>query len=94
MATTTSSTTLRKAAVFCRYVVPDRGLSLLFSTGPFDTDPHTLRVVVLRDVRNDYNNLFYNPEEGCCVLQVRSAVIKGGCSEGHEEWLQQPLLQL
>lgn len=23
------------------------------------------------DLRTGYNNLFYNPEEGCCVLQVR-----------------------
>ncbi|XP_076472147.1 putative transmembrane protein 183BP isoform X2 [Babylonia areolata] len=26
----------------------------------------------LEDVRNGYNNIFYNPEDGCCVLQVTS----------------------
>ncbi|KAL8572794.1 hypothetical protein ACOMHN_024970 [Nucella lapillus] len=31
-----------------------------------------MRPAYLEDVRNGYNNLFYNPEEGCCVLQVTS----------------------
>lgn len=30
------------------------------------------RPAYLEDIRNGYNNLFYNPEEGCCVLQVTS----------------------
>ena len=38
----------------------------------------------LEDVRNGYNNLFYNPEEGCCVLQVTEDC--GECSG----WFSEP----
>lgn len=31
------------------------------------------RPAYLEDIRKGYNNLFYNPEEGCCVLQVTSS---------------------
>lgn len=33
---------------------------------------NNMRPAYLEDVRNGYNNVFYNPEEGCCVLQVTS----------------------
>lgn len=32
--------------------------------------PSTNRHTRCEDIRNGYNNIYYNPEEGCCVLQV------------------------
>lgn len=34
--------------------------------------PSTNRYTRCEDIRNGYNNIYYNPEEGCCVLQVTS----------------------